>query len=517
MNIYKQILERNIPRLLGLYNADPVSLTRGVGDRLYWGWKVSDFANGTMQGGCHALAIAVKWKLVENEDFAVRTIRQAIEAVERVRSRNGSLAEAYPSESSFCVTALAAFDVLSAVDHLRERFSDEEKQKYYSLVGPLVDFITRHVEDHAVISNHLAAAAAAVVLWNRLTGDRKEYQGFLNAIARHQSGEGWYREYEGADPGYQTLCSYYLAVVQREINDPQLGESLERSAQFLEYFVHPDGTLGGLYGSRNTEVYYPAGLLMLAEQNPAFAAMARHLEKGIREGRHILPENIDSGNYVPLLNAYAVAADQWEQKKISSAHHPLPCENKLEQNFKEAGIFIKSSAEYYAIVNYKKGGTLKVFDRKTGRIDLEDGGLFGELKNGQKFSAQAYDGSISFDQRRIKCGFYLVNECYPTPFQFMVLRFLSSTFFQSSLIHRAFKRAVVRKLMTGKQRIDGGAVREFQFSDGKIRVKEAVTPPQQSQSVGHPGKSTAIHMASSGYYSKQMLEQPQVSRIVEFQ
>ena len=50
MNIYKQILKKNITKILSLYNLDRLSPTFGYGDRLFWGWKVSDFANATLQG-----------------------------------------------------------------------------------------------------------------------------------------------------------------------------------------------------------------------------------------------------------------------------------------------------------------------------------------------------------------------------------------------------------------------------------------------------------------------------------
>ena len=74
----------------------------------------------------------------------------------------------------------------------------------------------------------------------------------LDRILKHQSAEGWFKEYEGADPGYQSLCTYYLADVHRMRPNFDLADPLRESVRFLWHFAHPDGSFGGIYGSRNT-------------------------------------------------------------------------------------------------------------------------------------------------------------------------------------------------------------------------------------------------------------------------
>ena len=172
-------------------------------------------------------------------------------AIQRIKDKNGSVVEAYPRENSFCVTALVAFDVLWAVKYLSDRLDNEVKQRYLKVIKPLIDFITKNGEEHAIISNHLATGVAAIVLWNYLAGDNNQRdKELLQIIYDNQSSEGWYKEYEGADPGYQTLCTYYLSCVYELTKDEKLLESLRRSARFLSHFIHPDGTIGGLYVSR---------------------------------------------------------------------------------------------------------------------------------------------------------------------------------------------------------------------------------------------------------------------------
>jgi len=517
MNLYRNILENNLPRLFNLYNLDPCSSTRGYGDRLYWGWKISDFANGTMQGGIHALSIAMKLGLIGNREFALAVINSAVTAIPEIRAKNGSLVEAYPNEHSFCVTALVAFDVLSAIRHLGSDISPHRKDEYIDIVRPLISFIIEHDEKHAIISNHLATAAAAIALWNEITGERcGRGEELLDIIYSHQSQEGWYREYEGADPGYQTLCTYYLSCAYEVTQDHRLLESLKRSGAFLKHFVHPDGTIGGLYGSRNTEVYYPGGMVALAPTSDDFAILANMLHNGVVKDRHIFPQDIDMGNFIPLVNTYAVAALHYEKNRdlIEGAPLPAPCEGTFTRTFGHAGIYIHSTKRYYAIVNYKKGGTLKVFDKATGMLDTEEGGIFGRLAKGERFSSQHFDGQITFNNCTIEAHFYTNNESYPTPFAHIMLRLLSLTLFRSLVLGNVFKKYIVKFLMTGKNKIDGRALLRFEFLNDKIIIHKNITKPRGCRSIGHYGTCKAIHMASSGYYLKQDQERPSHAGLV---
>ena len=84
----------------------------------------------------------------------------------------------------------------------------------------------------------------------------KKAELLLDRIINNQSEEGWFREYEGADPGYQTLCLHYLVDAHLKSRALNLSEPIAKSIRFLQYFAHPDGSFGGHYGSRCTRFYY---------------------------------------------------------------------------------------------------------------------------------------------------------------------------------------------------------------------------------------------------------------------
>ena len=465
------------------------------------------------------MAIALKLGLIKNTAFGLRAIDSIIRAIKKIQRKNGSLEEAFPNENSFCVTALVAFDVLSAIRYLDNRITNKEKNEYLNIVRPLIYFIENNDEKHAVISNHLATAVAAIALWNKFTGKNlRRGKDLLDVIYKHQSEEGWYREYDGVDPGYQTLCTYYLFCAYEVTGDERLLESLRRSVSFLKYFVQPDGTIGGLYGSRNTEVYYPGGQVALSLISKDFALVAALLHKGVLNGNHVFPMDIDTGNFIPLINAYAVAALYYEKtaKTIEDHLSDAPCKEIFSKNFGHAGIHIHSTDHYYAVINYKKGGALKVFDKETATLDIEDGGIFGTLAHGKRFSTQQFDEMQDFSNHTINGGFYAINESYPNPVTSILLRIFALTFFHSSCFRELFKKLIVSMLMTKKNRIDGSALRRFEFKDDKIIVHESITQPDGCKYIGHSGKCKAIHMASSGYYLKQDQQKPEKSRLVIF-
>jgi len=490
-------LRRNIPKLMNLFNLNGFSSTYGYADRDYWAWKVKDFSNATMQGVIHTLAIAYKHNIVSDKELLLKIIDASFVATKKMARKNGSLEEAFPYENSFCVTALVAFDLLSTIEIIHKEISAEKKHLYLTTIEPFIAFISKHDETHAIISNHLATAVAAILLWNKLTNSKNErYKTLLEIIYQNQSAEGWYKEYDAADPGYQTLCIYYLAAAYKNFNDSTLLNSIHRSFDFLQFFVHPDNTIGGLYGSRNTEVFYPGGIAFFSEHNPIANAMYNKLLQGIKEDRHILPSAIDSGNYVPLLNAYAFAIDNYSE---SHTHTHLPCQENVGKNFTDAGIYIHSSRSYYAILNYKKGGTLLVYDKKACVVDYETGGLLGEKTDGRLFSTQYWQAENTFENGILKTGFSIIKETYPNAVSTIIVRLLGLLVFWHIKAANVFKRMLVNLLMRSNKKIDGSAEFRFIFTEEKIIIKQNILQPRKTKWLKNAANFRSIHMASSGY------------------
>lgn len=90
----------------------------------------------------------------------------------------------------------------------------------------------------------------------------------LEQVLSWQSSEGWFQEYEGCDPGYHTLTISCLARIYQLKPDIRIKEALVKAVELAAYFVHPDGSYGGEYTSRNTYNFFPHGFELVGQWLP---------------------------------------------------------------------------------------------------------------------------------------------------------------------------------------------------------------------------------------------------------
>src|SRR4030042_779998 len=111
----------------------------------------------------------------------------------------------------------------------------------------------------------------------------------VDELAGLRHPEGWFQEYEGCDLGYQTVTLEFLARCQAKAPSERLWGLLKDNLEFLRPFLHPDGSLGGEYGSRNTYNFYPGGFALLSTRLPQAAEMLGGFFQGLESGaRHYL-------------------------------------------------------------------------------------------------------------------------------------------------------------------------------------------------------------------------------------
>lgn len=515
-NPYLQQINSVLPRLLALFDSDQTNQTYGQGDRYFWAWKLKDFGNGTYQGAAHGLARLVVNDLLPQEvsnDSILRRIDSMFLGAERLRDKNGSMSEAFPYESSFCVTALVTFDLLSAIELLRTRIDEKQRVKYLGIVKPMIDFLRKTDEKHAFISNHLATAAAALYKWSFLTDDKDIVRAevLIKRILDSQSTEGWFKEYEGADPGYQSLATYYLADVHRMHPDLGLLAPLRRSVQFLWYFAHPDGSFGGSYGSRNTRFYCPAGIEFLSNSIPEANVLAVFLRNSIVNHATVTLDALDESNLVPFFNAYCWAAEIYnngKSKENASSLLSLPCIDNVSwcREFRQAGIIIDKGLAHYTIVSWYKGGVCYHFNRSLNVVSINPG-VLAIAKNKKYYSTQIYQLSnqICIEKNKviIVAPLSALDKRLPGSFSFLLLRLACVTVMRNLFLSNLVKKALVKFLITGKRASVVCNCRTINFGpDIKIIDKWQGNDGGFERVEARPS-FCAIHMASQGYWQKQ--------------
>lgn len=496
-NAYAREIDAALPRVLALADRDPLSPTRGFGDRQYWAWKLIDFPNGTLQGAVNGLSA-----LLAADAFAAHVscasiqhwINDMLAATPRMMRRDGSFEEALPFEQSYCVTALVVYDYLVALDR-----SGADPARVH-LIEKAVDFLIRRDETHGFISNHLATAVAALFLWQKLTGDiaaRRKAEALCDRILSHQSSEGWFVEYGCADPGYQTLCMTHLADAARSSGDDRIWEALEKAAGFVEHFVHPDGSFGGVYGSRATRIYYPAGLEMLASRSDAARGTAIRMRSAIARAATVPLAAIDQPNLLPVFNNYCQALLAAPDADSEPSNH-TPTIGRTW--FPEAGLLVDRGEIHHTIVSTRKGGI--VYHWRKGRLVVCDTGIVVRGSGHQVLTSQIADAenvvevtnesvSVSGKLRRRRVQL-------PNPFNFLILRIMAATIMRVPAVNAWVKLTIARMLVHSGGTEEGKFTRRI-ILGCDLEISDRWEPDHLTRIVTHDPFS-AIHMASSGYW-----------------
>lgn len=512
-NPYLEQIRLTLPRLLALFDADSTSRSYGAGDRYHWAWGLIDFGNGTFQGAAHGLArlwVSGMWPYATEQGAFLNRIAALFAAAQWLTRKDGSLEEAFPNEGSYCVTALVAFDLLCAIDLLRDGLAPPSMiARWQETVAPMIDYLVGADETHAFISNHLATAVAALARWDKLArhrGAEKKALDLLERILQHQSREGWFKEYEGADPGYQSLCTYYLADVRATRPDWRLDEPLLRSVRFLWNFAHPDGSFGGLYGSRCTRFYYPAGIQALADVSEEAAALASFLAQSVANHTVVALASMDEPNLVPMFNAYCWAAEYVSKKPPRQRLLSVPAQRReaYRLEFPEAGLVVDSGATHYTVISTHKGGIVYHFN--DGQVAILDAGVVVSSPRGELGSSQNYSPenlvTMTAGEIFVQAKIAPMPKSLPTPQQFVVLRLLSISVFRFAPFREWAKKMLVRFLITRRNHWPATNTRRIRLG-ANLSVDDTITAPAGYKKVATTRSFVAIHMASQGYWQIQ--------------
>jgi hypothetical protein len=483
-----------------------------MADRYYWAWGLIDFGNATLQGLAHGLArvwVSGFWPYESDSESFLSRIDSLFHGAKKLARKDGSLEEAFPNEGSYCVTALVAFDLLVALDLLGKSIDERRRERWLKVIEPMISYLIKNDETHALISNHLATASAALFRWNIINdGDEMAFakgEVLLDRILENQSQEGWFREYEGADPGYQSLCTYYLADVHLNNKSLNLLEPLSRSIKFLWHFAHPDGSFGGYYGSRSTRFYYPGGVLALGEEIPEAKSLTGFMIKSIAENKLVGLSSMDEPNLSPMFNSYAWAASSMREI-TNSKDSELPClaSKPFRKDFPEAGIIIDRGNDYYSIINYKKGGVVQHYTGDS--LNLIDTGVVFENTKKKLGSTQHYDLklNVEINEAKLEISNQVVEmpKKLSSPFKFLILRIFCLTIFRSASIREYTKSILVKYLITKPKKWPISNKREISFGK-ELAIMDNHVEVSGFNKLNLRYPFVPIHMASKGYWQVQ--------------
>ena len=504
--LYAQLALSYVPHLIQLLDKNPYSPTYGCFDREYWHYRTLDFPCGMSQEFVLPLALLYLNDYPGNKYRGWERMRELVVAgidfARRSSHADGTCDDYFPYERAMGALVFSTYACTEA--YIRLGLKDERIADFFRKRG---DHLAQHNETGR-LSNHQAFAALAAYNIFLVTGDRKYKQVSDDraalALSWQNQNEGWFQEYEGADPGYHTCSIAFLVKLFQKSRDESLLNPLLKAVDFSWYFMHPDGSYGGEYGSRNIYHFYPHGFEVLSRYSEKAGQIADAFLSSVTPDRRY--HNDDDRMCCHLVYDWLQAYDDYNPTRPPA----LNSRDNFSKWMPDAGILVRKTDSYYAVANLKKGGVIKVFD-ETG-CQYSDTGIFIELEDSRVAVSHLIDDrhEVAVDENR---GNYTVQGVLSyrqrklsSPGKVIIFRLVNLTL--GRLFPNLIRSLVQKLLITGKHRTPYPFKRSIVLKDYSLQVRDEFPQaiPCIRLSVG--SDATSIYVANSNVYQESVIRIP---------
>lgn len=509
-----------VAKILTLGDRNPHSPTYGCFDRNFWQYKIVDFPSGMSQEFVLPLALAWQLEIPGNPYYQQTNLRAwaiaGMHYAARSAHGDGSCDDYFPFERA---GGAAAFSLLACVDAYE--ILGVEDPGLLEFFGRRADWLAAHHESGR-LANHQALIALVLERLGRLTGRdrwRASSHERLDLVLSWQSEEGWFQEYEGCDPGYHTLtisCLARLYDLQCQDEragagraaDARLRQALVKAVELAAQFVHPDGSYGGEYTSRNTYNFFPHGFELVGRWLPEALAVNDGVLRGLEANLgacysddHIIGHH--TWNYLLAWRDFVVERPRARSQPLGRVWLP---EARLLVD-RRKGDDGRVTTLYLAI---NKGGAFKVF--RGDRLVASDTQFSLQVRQGKKLRnavghlVDAYE--VQLDENAIAVGGKLgwAKQTQMTPLKLLILRvgMLSFGRFFPNLVRRVLQRL----LIVGKQETDFRFLRRLSWTGSQWFVTDDLRVPDwdRVESVGIGPDQTSIYVVMSRTFQSGQLQ-----------
>ncbi len=506
-HLFAQAALAQIPKILTLQDRNPHSPNYGCFDRNFWQYKIIDFPSGMSQEFVWPLALVYDMPLPDNPYYQQPAIKAWVEAgilfAADSAHADGSCDDYFPFERA---GGAAAFSLLACLESYRLLKLDSPKAlKFFETRA---DWLAHHQESGR-LTNHQALIVLCLELASRLLNTQK-WQGAiqqrLEQVLSWQDSEGWFQEYEGCDPGYHTLTIACLARVY-ELGgraDERLRDAIANGVRLASHFVHPDGSYGGEYTSRNTYNYFPHGFELVGRWLPEALSINDRFLKGLAAGRgscyaddHIVGHH--TWNYLLTWKDYV--------KERPPTRYPQDGRVWLPN----ARILIEQRENTKLYLALNKGGAFKFF--RDGRLVLSDTQFSlqvrsgGKVKNAVGHLVGTYPCDLQPDEITVEGPLGWAKQKQMTPLNLMILRVVMLTV--GRFFPNLIRKLLQKMLITGKNDAPFRFQRRFEWRDGGWQLTDRLTAAEGWANVGAAGiggDQTSIYVVMSRTYQPGQLQ-----------
>ncbi|MDC0833796.1 hypothetical protein POG22_12380 [Geitlerinema sp. CS-897] len=530
--LFAQHALAQIPKILTLLDRNPHSPTYGCFDRNFWHYKIIDFPSGMSQEFVYPLALAYCLPIPNNPFYEKAVIREWVEAgilyAARSAHPDGSCDDYFPFERA---GGAAAFSLLACLESYQMLGLDNyEILKFFE---KRADWLAEHNESGR-LTNHQALIVLCLELAGQVLGQPSKWARAksrrLERVLEWQSEEGWFQEYEGCDPGYHTLTIWCLARFEQLRNHPddRLRAALDKAIELAGHFIHPDGSFGGEYASRNTYNFFPHGFEIAGQWMSSALQINDRFLHGLANG--LGPCYADD---------HIVGHHTWNYllawRDFVSERPPLPPRRVGHIWLKEAQILIdrrttfpsvsedgdatdapplpdpknpaEATIELYVALN--KGGVFKIF--RDGQLVASDTQLSLQVKSGNKLKnavghlVDRYQVQVQPHEVEIRGQLGWSKQQQMTPLKLMVLRIVMLTV--GRFFPNLIRKLLQKMLITGKSEAPFYFTRRFSWEKSHWLVTDEVTAKswKDVKSAGIGCDQTSIYVVMSRTFQRNQL------------
>ncbi|MBF0196275.1 MAG: hypothetical protein HQL32_01125 [Planctomycetes bacterium] len=497
---YSKVALHMMVNILTNLDRDSDSPTYGSFDRNMWNYKMRDFSSALLQQGSLTLALAYKHDFEGNIYFNNKFIREyaiaGIRFLSRIQLKCGGFEEYWAHEKSIPSTGFALYAMCETYDVL-----ELNDQVVLDSIRRAVRFIHKYTE-HEALNQEMAATAAMYYAGKVLDDDLiiNKAEAKFKRLMSKQDSEGWFKEYNGVDVGYLSVFLDFLIRYYELSQDSTALEAAKRIILFIQYFIHPDGSLGGEYCTRNTEYFLPYGFEYMKRHEPIANSSIIKLMSYINrdnylniclDERYIL--HYTNSSYMKAIIDYKVIQDQ----------PSLPHENTFNKTFNNGLLHIRSTDAYYFICSIMKSGVFKVMNKKD--MSMSTDTCYRLYKDQSIYTSEwpcSNPYEINKDDIIIHSGYIKKKFLKITPIKLTLLKVLS--YFTGRFAVSLAKNV----LIFNKQKNDKIAsfTRKLALSSDKIMVQDTIDPKVSLTKARRMNGLSLRHTASSKFFQVNSLQ-----------
>ncbi|PIG95102.1 hypothetical protein [Gloeocapsopsis sp. IPPAS B-1203] len=494
----------NIPKILTLLDRNPHSPTYGCFDRNFWHYKIIDFPSGMAQEFVLPLALAYSTNVRENPFYHQQVIREWVKAgiiyAAQSAHHDGSCDDYFPYERA---SGAAAFSLLACIESYTQLGLKNHTLLHF--FSRRADWLASYQES-GQLSNHQALITLCLLRLSELFQTSRWHQAIaqrLELVLSWQSSEGWFQEYEGCDPGYHTMTISCLARIYQLQPEVRLKEALIKAVNLAAQFVHPDGSYGGEYTSRNTYNFFPHGFEVIGHWMPEALQVSDRFLEGLAKG--LAPCYADDHIIGHHTWNYLLAWRDFVPQRPAPMIHP-----QGRVWLKEAKILIerRENTELYLALN--KGGVFKLF--RNNQLVVSDTQISfqvevkGKLKNCVAHLIDTYNININDEEITIAGAMGWAKQKQMTPLNLLILRVVMLIF--GRFFPNLIRKLLQKMLITGKQNAPFYFMRKLRWSQGKWCVSDEVHTPTWHNVIhaGISGDQTSIYVVMSRTFQLNQLQ-----------